>query len=140
MQNENFTDEWFIFGGERTLATTTLDRKKDRAIKNVNIKRITIHQMRHSFVTILMDNQINPATVSSLVGHSNPTTTLEHYTHSTDDSKKRALELSNELSQILLKMNRNVKNPDKIGVIFILVEVRGIEPLSKHNPSKASTV
>lgn len=41
----------------------------------------TIHGFRHSVVTNALHNGVDLATVSSMVGHSNPNTTLRVYTH-----------------------------------------------------------
>lgn len=41
----------------------------------------TIHGFRHSMVTNALHNGVDLATVSSIVGHSNPNTTLRVYTH-----------------------------------------------------------
>ena len=41
----------------------------------------TIHGFRHSVVTNALHNGVDVATISSMVGHSNPTTTLRVYTH-----------------------------------------------------------
>ena len=41
----------------------------------------TIHGFRHSVVTNALHNGVDLATVSSMVGHANPTTTLRIYTH-----------------------------------------------------------
>ena len=40
-----------------------------------------LHNFRHALVTNLVHTNIDVATVSSIVGHSNPTTTLSIYTH-----------------------------------------------------------
>ena len=43
----------FIFGDIFPLSRTTITRKKESYIKKANVKRITIHEFRHSHVTIL---------------------------------------------------------------------------------------
>ena len=50
------------------------------------------HMFRHTFVTRAIEAGIPPKTVSVLVGHSDMSTTLEIYTHVTDDSKRKSID------------------------------------------------
>lgn len=63
--------EWqypFIFGKERPLATTTIARKFDKYIALSGVRRIRFHDLRHSFVTMLFHNGVNPTVIADLTG------------------------------------------------------------------------
>lgn len=55
-------------------------------------KQGTLHDMRASFVTHLLDAGKNPRAVQALVGHAKLETTLKHYTHVSGASKAAAVD------------------------------------------------
>lgn len=76
-----FSDSWFMFGGEKPLSRTNIARRKDNAVKDSGVKRITIHQFRHSHATNLINDGVNVVAVSRRLGHSDVSMTLKVYTH-----------------------------------------------------------
>ena len=54
----DFTDNWFIFGNNYFLSQSTIDRKKDMYFKISNVKRITMHEFRHSHVSLLINEYV----------------------------------------------------------------------------------
>ena len=44
----------FVFGIDRPLSLTTMDRYKNNTCKNSNIKQIRIHDFRHSHASLLI--------------------------------------------------------------------------------------
>ena len=55
-----------------------------------------MHSLRHSNASLLIANGTDVATVAGLLGHAQPSTTLDIYTHAFDKNKKLA---STELHQ-----------------------------------------
>jgi len=53
----------------------------DRTIAKAGIKRLTHHQLRHTFASILLADGADIAEVAKLMGHKNAATTLKVYTH-----------------------------------------------------------
>jgi Phage integrase family len=53
----------------------------DRIIEKAGIKRLTHHQLRHTFASILLAQGAAPAEVARLMGHKTAATTLKVYTH-----------------------------------------------------------
>ena len=45
-----FNEDWFMFGNLKPLASSTITREKDRAIKKSGVKRISIHDFTHPYV------------------------------------------------------------------------------------------
>ena len=54
----DYDSKWFVFGGPRFLPQTTIDRKKTEYFKLANINPITIHEFRHSHVSLLINEYI----------------------------------------------------------------------------------
>lgn len=78
---EGFRDSWFLFGGEKPLSRTSITRYKDLGVEKSGVKRITIHQFRHSHATNLINDGVNVVAVSRRLGHSDVSMTLRVYTH-----------------------------------------------------------
>lgn len=76
-----FNDSWFVFGGIKPLSETTITSKKDKAIADVGVTRITIHQFRHSCASYLFEKGVKPTAVQKYLGHSKLSTTMNIYTH-----------------------------------------------------------
>src|SRR5262245_27256865 len=53
----------------------------DRAIEKARIKRLTHHQLRHTFASLLLADGADIAEVAKLMGHKSPATTIKVYTH-----------------------------------------------------------
>lgn len=47
--------------------------------KHLNIKQITVHDLRHTFATLALESGVSPRTVQSWLGHASLTTTLNIY-------------------------------------------------------------
>lgn len=91
-QNDNnFDYNNFIFGYNKPLAPTTIERKKNNYCKKANVKQIRLHDFRHSHSTILLSKGISIKMVSERLGHSDVSMTLNTYTHILDKDKKRVL-------------------------------------------------
>lgn len=60
--------------------------------KDPNLKRITIHGFRHTHATLLYESGIDVKDISNRLGHSTIQTTLDIYTHLTEDKKKDVTE------------------------------------------------
>jgi integrase len=58
-----------------------LDRDYDRWVKKAGVKRIRIHDLRHTYATLALANGENPKVVSETLGHADIAITLRVYTH-----------------------------------------------------------
>lgn len=54
----DFTNQWFVFGCGRFLPPTNIDRYKNHYFKLSGLKPITIHEFRHSHVSLLINEYI----------------------------------------------------------------------------------
>lgn len=81
-----FNNEMFIFGDIVPLSRTTITRKKESYIKKANVKRITIHEFRHSHVTLLRSMNYTIKQVATRIGDTE-TTVIETYSHLFESDK-----------------------------------------------------
>ena len=75
------SSDYFIFGGPKPLAPTTIDRYKEKAYKRANLPSITQHEFRHSYATRRIHKKTPIDIVSRSMGHSKVSTTLDIYLH-----------------------------------------------------------
>lgn len=76
----------YLFGDESGLPPTMIQRAYDAAIKKSGVKRIRIHDLRHSHASWLICQGVNIVAVSKRLGHSTINQTLKTYTHLMQDS------------------------------------------------------
>ena len=89
--------DYFVFGGIKPLAPTTIERYKKKACDKVGLRKITNHQFRHSHATLLLNNGIIINEVSRRLGHSKVSTTLDIYTHTDLSQEKRVINTLNSM-------------------------------------------
>ena len=58
MKYSDYKDNWFVFGSVSYLPTTTVDRYKHLYFQLSGIKEITMHEFRHSHVSLLINEYI----------------------------------------------------------------------------------
>ena len=66
MQYKDYQDTWFVFGGPRFLAQTTIDRMKKKYFEKANLNEITIHEFRHSCVSLLINQYIKKSSEKNM--------------------------------------------------------------------------
>lgn len=54
----DFSNEWFVFGGPRFLPTTNISRAKTKYFNESGVGEITLHEFRHSHVSLLINEYI----------------------------------------------------------------------------------
>jgi integrase len=69
-QIAGFTPDLFLFGIDRPLSTSTLERKRNNYCQQANIQKINIHAFRHSHVSLLINNGFNVFDIAKRLGHS----------------------------------------------------------------------
>ena len=62
------TESPFVFGGDAPLAPTTVRRYFNKYIEAAGVKKIRIHDLRHSFVSMLIHYGVNLTVVADLIG------------------------------------------------------------------------
>lgn len=89
--------DYYIFGGIKPLAPTTINRYKKAAAEKAKIKCIRIHDFRHSHATMLLNKKIQIKVISKRLGHSSVNTTLNTYIHTDLSQEKRVIKTLNSI-------------------------------------------
>ena len=67
--------------------TTFTSRFKLILKKRGSPQELNVHSLRHTAASLMIANGTDVATVASILGHSQPSTTLDIYTHAFDKNK-----------------------------------------------------
>ena len=106
---KGFSEEWYMFGSTRPYPETSVSRKKNLAIKKSGVKKIRIHDFRHSHATLLINQGMNIVAVSKRLGHSDVNITLKIYTHLLEENNEKITNLLTKSSQNALKNMNDIK-------------------------------
>ena len=71
----------FVFAGDRPLAETSIARVKNAACSEAKVKKIRIHDFRHSHASLLISNGASIVSVAKRLGHNDIEQTLNTYAH-----------------------------------------------------------
>lgn len=69
----------------------------DRIIKQAGIQKCSIHCLRHTFVSLMINNHVPLTMVADMVGHINTMTTIKTYTHLLKETQLEAMKVIKEL-------------------------------------------
>ena len=59
-------------------------------LERAGCKHVRFHDLRHTFATLALQNGMDVKTLSAMLGHVSAATTLDIYTHITDDMQRTA--------------------------------------------------
>lgn len=87
----------FVFGNERSLPISCVQRKFTNALDKSGLSKIRLHDFRHSHATILINNGVNVVAVSKRLGHATIDQTLKTYTHLLEKTNQEMMAKLDEL-------------------------------------------
>ena len=70
-----------------------LTKRADRAWKAAGLERITLHECRHTFASLMIAAGVNPKALQHFMGHANISITLDRYGHLMPGSEAEAADL-----------------------------------------------
>jgi len=70
-----------------------LSKRADRAWKAAALERITLHECRHTFASLMIAAGVNPKALQHFMGHANISITLDRYGHLMPGSEAEAADL-----------------------------------------------
>lgn len=84
---------YVVFGEfHKALSESTLDRKFQKWMKDAGVKKIRIHDMRHSHASYLINKGTVISVISKRLGHAHVSTTLDTYSHLYPSTEKDAVD------------------------------------------------
>ncbi len=91
--------EGFVFGRspEEVFASTTLTGRADRAWKAADLDRITLHEARHTYASLMIAAGVNAKALCEFMGHSSIQVTLDRYGHLFPGAEQEAASLLDAL-------------------------------------------
>lgn len=93
-----FSEDFRVCGGERPLRDTSVDKHNRKYADKAELPHITIHEFRHSHVSLLANAGINIQEMARRLGHSNVQETWNTYSHLYKTAEERALEELNKIT------------------------------------------
>jgi integrase len=87
--------EGLVFGSSqvRPFHPTVLTDRADKAWKEAGLNRITLHECRHTFASLMIAAGVNAKALSTYMGHANISMTLDRYGHLMPGNEADAAEL-----------------------------------------------
>ncbi len=99
---ENFVisdceDFVFMQQNGKLLSATTLNKKFKKLLSACNLPDVRFHDLRHSFASYLVSNNVPITIVSQMLGHSKTSTTADIYLHADIKLQQRAVDVLNDI-------------------------------------------
>ncbi len=77
----------YVIGGDSLISVRSYQRTFELLLKKLQIQHRGFHALRHTFATRALECGMDVKTLSEILGHKNPTVTLNRYVHSLMDHK-----------------------------------------------------
>lgn len=92
-----FSENDYICGYDKPLRDTSIDKRNRKYAEKAELPHITIHEFRHSHVSLLANEGINIQEVSRRLGHSTVQETWNTYCHLYPREEERAVKVLNQI-------------------------------------------
>ncbi|AUW94949.1 hypothetical protein BXT84_14115 [Sulfobacillus thermotolerans] len=102
MRLKNPSDAWqndFVFATQNgtPISPNNLRRTFRRVLKKCGLPPYHVHDLRHTYATLLYDTTKNIKLVSEMLGHTSTQITIDTYTHTTDHAKEEIAHIVDDL-------------------------------------------
>lgn len=84
-------DFYVVGNSDSPKANNTVRETYSRFLKKYNLPKINFHGLRHTYATLLVESGGDIKTISTLLGHSKVSLTLDLYVHPSIDSKRKTV-------------------------------------------------
>ncbi len=97
MSYPGFNDDFRVCGGIRALRDTTVENRNEEFAKAAAIKKIRIHDFRHSHASLLANEGVNIQEIARRLGHKKVEETWNTYSHLYPREEERATTILNNI-------------------------------------------
>jgi integrase len=97
-QLKHFTPDFRICGGERSLRDTTIQNRNIQYATQAGVQVISIHDYRHSHVSVLANEGINIQEIARRLGHARVEMTWNTYSHLYPREEEKAVDVLNNIA------------------------------------------
>jgi len=94
---EGFNSSFKICGGTRSLRDTSIEKHNKKFAQLAGVKKIRIHDFRHSHVSLLANNGINIQEIARRLGHAKIEMTWNTYSHLYPKEEERAIKILDKI-------------------------------------------
>ena len=91
-QKDDDWDNFVTSNNPKPQGQRTASRCAERLFVKIGVEFKGFHAFRHSYATKMLESGVNTKVVSDLLGHSNISTTLNIYSHTSNDLKKECVD------------------------------------------------
>lgn len=92
-KKSDYDEEKFLFGYNKPLPNTTINKARTKYIDLSGVKNISLHCFRHSHATLLLSYGIDIKSVADRLGHKDVKETLNTYAHVLKSNKDKILNI-----------------------------------------------
>lgn len=96
-RHPQFSDDFRICGGQKPIRDSPVGKANENIAKAAGLKKIRIHDYRHSHVSLLANEGINIQEIAQRLGHANIEMTWNTYSHLYPREEERAIEILNKI-------------------------------------------
>ena len=82
------------------LSVSTLDTRFSALLKSAKLPKIRFHDLRHTYATLMLQGGINPKIVSTVLGHSGVSVTLDIYSHPQVNMQSVCLDMFHKITGV----------------------------------------
>jgi len=85
-------DHYVLSNDSKPVEPAVLRIHYKKVLEKAGVPNITFHGLRHTFATRCVESKCDVKTLSSILGHSSITTTMNLYVHPTIDHQRRCID------------------------------------------------
>lgn len=125
----DFKDYEYVFGISKPLADTTITSKKNMYCDLANVKRIRIHDFRHSNVSLLVSLGADICVICDRLGHKDRKQTLDRYAHMFPTKESELIEKIDKQASIFNEYTPTFANL----ILEFLEKINSLQDLGKSD-------
>ena len=98
-QLNGFNENYFVAGDAFPISSNALADRKNTICKKAGLKKIRIHDFRHSCASLLINSGANVTVVAKYLGHTKVEETLNTYSHMFESALTSVVDVINNIDK-----------------------------------------